>query len=281
MGKIKLAVRGVPAIDGAGVQLTRVLGRETVVDFDPFLMMDSFDSTNPEDYISGFPRHPHRGIETLTYLIEGEIDHQDTMGNRGKITDGSAQWMTAGSGIEHSEMPQAQERLLGLQLWINLPKEEKMTKPKYFDIHAEDIGSKEVDGAIVRVLSGELESIKGVKPNHLQVSFYDISIDDGKSYTIPKNIKENAFIFNILGDVKIGGEVFEEKTAMLTDDSEEIEVFAHQGPARIIFVQGPMLKEPIAWAGPIVMNTQEELVQASRDYQSGNFIRDKDVVWID
>ncbi len=131
-------ISGIPAVDGAGVHLVRVLGHDTVYDFDPFLMLDSFDSTDPRDYIAGFPKHPHRGIETVTYLISGEIDHEDSLGNKGRILSGQSQWMTAGSGILHQEMPRPADRMLGVQLWINLPRKDKMTEPKYFDITGDD-----------------------------------------------------------------------------------------------------------------------------------------------
>ena len=140
--KVIKAVKGVAAVDGAGVSLTRVLGRGTIEDFDPILMLDSFDSTNPNDYLAGFPTHPHRGIETVTYLSTGRMDHKDSMGNEGSILDGDVQWMTAGSGIMHSEFPKESERMLGLQFWLNLPSTEKMTEPKYFDIKNEDIQTK-------------------------------------------------------------------------------------------------------------------------------------------
>lgn len=273
--KVKQVIKGVDAQDGAGVKLVRVLGKENVVDFDPFLLMDSFDSTNPDDYIKGFPMHPHRGIETLTYLIHGEMDHEDTLGNEGKILDGSAQWMTAGSGIEHQEMPQPSEKMLGIQLWINLPKEDKMTSPKYFDVLSDDIPFAILDQGTVRVLSGQAFGLKGVSPHHLPVDFYDIDLREEKEITIPKIKGKNSYIFLISGDGEILGEEYKEKSALLLDDSESVSIKAKNGKARILFIQGPPLKEPIAWAGPIVMNTSKEIQQAYLDLRNGEFIKEE------
>lgn len=273
MSAVKMVIKGMPARDGAGVNLVRVLGRSTVVDFDPFLMLDSFDSFNPDDYIRGFPMHPHRGIETLTYLVNGEIEHEDSLGNKGTIKDGSAQWMTAGSGIMHQEMPKEAERMLGIQIWINLPSNEKMTYPKYFDITESDISKDKFDFGILRVISGEMSGIKGVKPNHLEVDFYDIELLDKKSVEIPKDNKKNAFVFLLEGDVEIDGNKYTEKSALLLSDIEKLRIDAVYGNARILFLQGPKVKESIAWGGPIVMNTQKELQEAYKDLRENTFIK--------
>ncbi len=273
MSKVLQAVRGTPAVDGAGVHLVRVLGHSNVIDFDPFLMLDSFDSTNPDDYTAGFPRHPHRGIETLTYLIHGQIDHRDSLGNKGSIRDGQAQWMTAGSGIEHEEMPQPVNRILGVQLWINLPRKDKMTTPKYFDVSEKAIGQKEIEGGVLRVLAGSYEGVEGAKGHHLPISFYDIDLKAGASFTIDRKQGENAFIFSILGQVTVGGETYAEKTALLLSPGDRITVTATDGPARFFYFQGPKLNEPIAWAGPVVMNTQAELQQAAQDIRQGTFVK--------
>lgn len=169
-GSIKQKVQGNRTVDGTGVKLVCVFVPTTMYSFDPFLMLDSFDSRNPEDYIKGFPWHPHRGIETITYLAEGEIDHGDSLGNKGKILAGQSQWMTAGSGIMHQEMPQPSERMLGFQFWLNLPQPEKMTSPKYFDITKDMVGIKEKNGAIVRVIAGKYQDVKGVKPPHIKAA---------------------------------------------------------------------------------------------------------------
>lgn len=277
MTQVLQAIKGSPAIDGAGVHMVRVLGRSNVVDFDPFLMLDSFDSTNPADYVAGFPRHPHRGIETLTYFIHGHMEHKDTLGNAGAIRDGQAQWMTAGSGIEHEEMPQPVDRILGMQLWINLPQAEKMTTPKYFDVTEKDIGQKTIEGGTLRVVAGEYDGVQGAKGHHVQITFLDIDLAEGASFTIDRKAAENAFLFSILGRVDVAGQVYDEKTAILLGEGDQVTVTAKAGPARFFFLQGPKLEEPIAWAGPIVMNTREELEQASQDLMAGTFVQDE--VW--
>ena len=271
---IARVVRGKPAVDGAGFKLTRVLGGETIEDFDPFLMLDSFDSSNPADYLRGFPTHPHRGIETITYLVDGELAHEDSLGNKGLIIPGASQWMTAGSGILHQEMPQEAERLLGLQLWLNLPAAEKMTEPKYFDIRPEDVGVSENSCATVRVISGSYEGVNGAKPHHIQATLLDVSLKEGQSIEIPVKDDETVFIFSLLGDTMVTGEIFQEKTALLLKDGNQVEVSALPGEtARFILASAPALHEPIAWGGPIVMNTREELQLAFDELRAGTFIK--------
>lgn len=272
--KVIRVVQGKPAIDGAGVRLTRVLGGSTIEDFDPFLMMDSFDSRNPDDYIRGFPTHPHRGIETITYLVSGELAHQDSLGNKGLITSGACQWMTAGSGILHQEMPQEAERLLGLQLWLNLPAAEKMTNPKYFDIEPNDVGLVEQNGGFVKVISGEYEGVRGVTPHHIQATLLDVKLDEGQSIEIPVKEDETVFVFLIEGAGMLDGEIFEEKTALLLDEGELVEVSALPGEVlRFFLASAPPLHEPVAWGGPIVMNTREELQLAFDELRAGTFIK--------
>lgn len=271
---VKKQVRGKPAVDGAGVHLVRVLGNTTVQDFDPFLMLDSFDSKNPEDYIKGFPYHPHRGIETVTYLISGEIDHGDSLGNKGRIGPGQSQWMTAGSGIIHQEMPQPAERMLGLQLWINLPRKDKMTDPQYFDIREDMVGETHTEHAAVRVISGEFKDVRGVQPHFIQATLLDVSLAAGGDITLPTKADENVFVFLIEGDALIGGERIAEKTAVLFGEGEQVTVAAPEGfPARFIFFSGKPLGEPVAWGGPIVMNTREELNKAFEELDDNTFIR--------
>jgi len=272
--EVTRVVQGKPAVDGAGVRLNRVLGGSTIEDFDPFLMLDSFDSRNPYDYIRGFPMHPHRGIETITYLVEGEIAHQDSLDNKGLITSGACQWMTAGSGILHQEMPQEAERLLGLQLWLNLPAAEKMTNPKYFDIEPQDIGLVEENGGFVKVISGEYKGIKGVTPHHIQATLLDVKLDEGQSIELPVKEDETVFVFLIEGAGMLSGEIFEEKTALLLSDGELVEVCALPGAVvRFILASAPPLHEPVAWGGPIVMNTREELQHAFDELRAGTFIK--------
>lgn len=268
-------VRGQAARDGAGVNLTRVLHTGTLESFDPFLMLDSFDSTDPADYLNGFPEHPHRGIETITYLAKGRIDHRDSLGNAGSIRDGDAQWMTAGSGILHEEMPQKAERMLGLQFWLNLPQKDKMTTPKYFDIHGEQVPEVKEDGALVRVIAGDYMGTQGAKPHHLQATFLELDLEADSELSFPSDPEETSFVFLLEGDAIIEGEQIAEKAAVLLKDGDTVTVRSTDKPARLIYAQAPPLKEPIAWGGPIVMNTKEEINRAFMDLRNNTFIKDR------
>lgn len=271
---IKRKVQGNPTIDGAGVHLVRVLGPDTIYDFDPFLMLDSFDSSNPDDYTKGFPIHPHRGIETITYLVEGEIDHEDSLGNNGKIISGQSQWMTAGSGILHQEMPQAAPHILGLQLWLNLPKNEKMTAPKYFDITKDMIGIAKEPGAVIRVISGEYKNTKGITPPHIQATLYDVTLEKGREINLPTNKGETVFIFLLQGNGTISGENIDTKTAVLLDDGDNVTISSSaNNELRFIFAMAKPLDEPISWGGPIVMNTKEELKNAFQELKNNTFLK--------
>lgn len=271
---IKKMIRGKNATDGAGVRLVRVLGYRDVKDFDPFLMLDSFDSTEPEDYVAGFPMHPHRGIETITYLISGEIDHEDSLGNKDTIHAGESQWMTAGSGIMHQEMPQESVRMLGFQLWLNMPRGEKMAPPAYLPITRDRIGKVAKDGAEIRILSGRLGEREGVTTKHIPATIYDVSLAQGEEVEIPTNPDENVFVFLIEGDALINGELIAVKTAVLFGEGEYISVSAPSDlESRFIFFAAKPLGEPIAWGGPIVMNTREELDDAFEELREGTFIK--------
>ena len=272
--KVIRTVRGQRTVDGAGVSLVRVLGHDDVQDFDPFLMLDSFDSTDPDDYIKGFPMHPHRGIETITYLIEGEIEHEDSLGNKGVLHGGESQWMTAGSGILHQEMPKASPRMLGLQIWLNLPRQQKMTPPAYFDIGREMVRSVGEDFGTVRVIAGQYRDIQGVRPPHWPATMYDVSLEAGKEAVLPTVADENVFIFLILGDTEVGGQDYPEKTAVLFGEGESIRLKTDRG-CRFFFFSGKPLEESIAWGGPIVMNTREELKAAFYELDHGTFIKDQ------
>lgn len=270
-------VIGSRAIDGAGVHLVRVLGPREVKRFDPFLMLDAFDSRNPEDYIKGFPLHPHRGIETVTYLIKGRIDHQDSLGNKGVIRDGESQWMTAGRGILHQEMPQASEHLLGLQLWINLPKNEKMTKPTYFDITADMIKKVEEPFGTVRIISGEYKGHQGTKPKHVDALLLDLEIKPNESFSLNTDKEANLFVYIIEGSGYFGeddAKLIPSKVAVRFSQDDEFYVKAGENGIRFMLFAGRPLKEPIAWGGPIVMNTEEELENAFSELERGTFIKD-------
>ncbi len=274
--KVIETVTGSPAIDGAGVHLVRVLGLETAYRFDPFLMLDAFDSHNPKDYIKGFPMHPHRGIETLTYLIKGRIDHEDSLGNKGTIRNGDSQWMTSGSGILHQEMPQPVEHMLGLQLWINLPKEEKMTHPKYFDITSDIVKEIKEDNATIKVIAGKYKGQQGAKGHHLDVRLLDIEVEKNKSFFLKTDPETNLFVYIIEGDGHFGKDnapVISSKVAALFTMGDEFYVRAGKNGIRFILFEARPLKEPIAWGGPIVMNTREELANAFKELQEGTFIK--------
>ena len=266
-------VKGRKTIDGAGVHLIRVLGNETIKDFDPFLMLDFFDSENPDDYIAGFPMHPHRGIETVTYLAEGEIEHQDSMGNKGVIGNGESQWMTAGSGIMHQEMPKAQPYMLGLQLWINLKHDEKMTIPKYNDITNKDIKSYIDDNGEVRVISGHYKDVAGFQPHHVKATIYDIHIKPGKTIEVDTDPDENVFVFLLRGSASAENTDLEFKAATRFSKGDKLVLDAGEEGANIIYFAGKPLGEEVAWAGPIVMNTQAELAEAFDELEQGTFVK--------
>lgn len=271
------AVKGAPAIDGAGVHLVRVLGPDTMYKFDPFLMLDAFDSTNPVDYTKGFPMHPHRGIETFTYLMKGRMNHRDSLNNKGVIQGGESQWMTAGSGIIHEEMPQPVEHLLGLQLWINLPKKDKMTDPKYFEITNDVIREFKEDGSKVRLVAGEYKGHEGAKGHHLQTTVLDVTLDANKEFSLPVNPKNTVFIYIVEGKGIFGDKKAEasRKTAVLFGEGDEFFVKAGEEGIHFFLATAQPLREPIAWGGPIVMNTEQELNHTFEELQNGTFIKHK------
>jgi len=283
--KLTQTVRGQNAVDGAGVHLRRVLGYRTIRDFDPFLMLDGFDSLDPDDYIKGFPWHPHRGIETVTYLLKGEIEHGDSLGNKGIIGDLQCQWMTAGSGIIHQEMPRASERMLGCQLWVNLPKKDKMTQPAYRDIKQQDVAVVTEDKATIRVLSGNYKNNPGaVKGEYIRVQYLDVNLSPGNTWSYNETSNDQTmFLYLIDGTLAAdeGLADFEEKSCAIlmtpsssdSSDFDEIKVKAGPGGARFFLVAARPLQEPVAWGGPIVMNTQEELNLAFSELQSKTFIK--------
>ncbi|HOO65739.1 MAG TPA: pirin family protein [Bacteroidales bacterium] len=283
--KFTQAVRGQHAVDGAGVHLRRVLGYRTIRDFDPFLMLDGFDSANPEDYIKGFPWHPHRGIETVTYLLSGDIEHGDSLGNSGVIGDLQCQWMTAGSGIIHQEMPRASERMLGCQLWVNLPKKDKMTQPAYRDIRQQDVAVVSEENATVRVLSGNYKNSKGaVKGEYVKVQYLDVALDPDSIWSYAETSNDQTMFLYLIDGTLAADEAlenFEEKAcAMLmtasssdSSDFDEVRVKAGHNGARFFLIAARPLQEPVAWGGPIVMNTQEELNLAFSELESKTFIK--------
>lgn len=271
-------IKGRPTIDGAGVHLIRVLGPSDVHDIDPFLMLDVFDSENPEDYVLGFPMHPHRGIETITYLINGKINHKDSLGNAGTIEGGESQWMTSGSGIIHEEMPQHSNRLFGLQIWLNMPKKSKMNDPAYFDINGDMIKSVDIpnNGGKIRVISGEYGKFKGVKTRNVQVDILDISLNPGNEFEISVKEKNNLFIYIFEGNGLFGEKediIVDNKSVAIFDEGDNFKAKGGANGIRFMLFSGKPLNEPIAWGGPIVMNTDEELDEAFRELRLGTFIK--------
>ena len=266
---------GVPASDGAGVRMTRVIGNSQFDHIDPFLLLDVFKSDNPDDYIAGFPSHPHRGFETVTYMFAGQMRHKDNAGNEGVIEAGGVQWMTAGRGIVHSEMPEQQDGLMwGTQLWVNLPASDKMTEPGYQEFAAADIPQEERAGDVsVRVIAGTTgNGTEGaVRDRPTEPMYFDVSLPAGANFveTIPES--HNAILFVVEGAVRIDDtDVAASSTAILNGLSA-INVAGSESPSRFLLIAARRLQEPIARGGPFVMNTEQELRQAFHDYQTGNF----------
>ncbi len=272
---IKKIIKGMATQDGAGVKLTRVLGARDVRDIDPFLMLDAFDSSNPDDYTKGFPWHPHRGIETFTYLIAGKIEHQDSLGNKGILSDNEAQWMTAGSGIIHQEMPKAAPRMLGLQLWINLPRVHKMTTPAYWDIKAKDILELKKEDQTIRIISGELEGLRPeVQPKYVAARILDVQLKAGATFTLDTPQDKTVFLYlfeGLLINSALQNPIQDHSVALFSH-GDTLSLSA-KNESRFVIFEGMPLNEPVAFGGPIVMNTQAELMQAFKELDEGTFIR--------
>lgn len=274
---IKKVIRGKHAVDGAGVHLVRLFGRDETRDFDPFLLMDAFDSTNPEDYLRGFPWHPHRGIETITYLIHGNLEHGDSLGNRGSILDGDCQWMTAGSGIIHQEMPQASDRLLGCQIWLNLPAKDKMADPAYNDILDADVPVIDEEQARVHLIAGTYRGHQGAfDGKYVSPLYIDIEAKPGAEWALNTDPANTLFVYILAGGASFDpqtGQVIPEKSVVLFNEGDQFWMRAGESGVRLLLLSGPPLHEPIAWGGPIVMNTREELNKAFQDLRDGTFIQ--------
>ena len=267
--KIKYLVEGVQTSDGAGVNLTRIIGSPEFNMLDPFLLLDEFGSDNPDDYIAGFPPHPHRGFETVTYMINGKFTHKDTAGNEGHLTDGGVQWMTAGKGVIHSEMPEQTAGLMrGFQLWLNLPKEKKMIEPAYHDIQADQIPSVPLIDGQVKVISGEYKSTIGPGRPHTGVLYLDVHLNKKCNISIPIEKNWNSFVYVYEGEIKADNIITKGTLAVLeTDGSFECESMIDD--TKFILVAGEPIDEPVARGGPFVMNTKGEVMQAFDDYHSG------------
>lgn len=271
-------VAGSRQMDGAGVKLLRVLGPAQTSAFDPFLLLDAFDSRNPDDYVRGFPWHPHRGIETVTYLIAGDVEHGDSLGNSGHIRDGGCQWMTAGSGILHQEMPRASPRMLGLQLWVNLPRADKWARPQYRDITADRVPVVEKPGSAVRVVSGEYGGARGAtQGDYVKTLLLDVALQPGARWSAAVDPAATLFLYTIQGEGVCccdGGGTIKARRAVLFGEGDGIAVEAGGTGMRFMLFAGRPLREPIAWGGPIVMNTDEELDRAFEEIRNGTFVRE-------
>ncbi|MEW8071686.1 MAG: pirin family protein [Candidatus Thiodiazotropha sp.] len=271
---IKQVVVGQETSDGAGVRLSRVIGGPQLPQFDPFLLLDHFVSDDPDDYIGGFPPHPHRGFETVTYLLAGQVEHRDNAGHTGLLETGGVQWMTAGRGVIHSEMPKQQDGLLsGFQLWVNLPAGEKMIDPRYQEFDRQVIPQEvRSEGVEVRVVAGQTSRQTRGPVSELvtPVHFYDITLPAGTRFEESLPETYNSFVYLIEGTVSIDGTDLEVNSLAVLDQGDSVEITA-QEPSRLLLVAGQPLHEPIARRGPFVMNSEAELQQAFNDYQEGRF----------
>jgi hypothetical protein len=294
---VKRIIQSQPTIEGAGVKLRRAFGFGDTNEYDPFLLLDDFRNDRPADYLAGFPWHPHRGIETITYVLAGTVDHGDSLGNRGSLGAGDVQWMTAGSGIMHQEMPQGdpQGRMHGFQLWANLPSSLKMTRPRYQDVVSKDIPEiTDDDGTQVRVICGSFWGQSGpVDGIAADPSYLDVRVPPGKRRTLPVELSRHAFAYVFEGsgtfrdasapvaiktehagmDEAVYTQPTGDRSLVLFGSGDEVTVQAGERGIRFLLVSGRPIEEPVAWAGPIVMNTQEQLRQAYTELQDGTFIK--------
>jgi hypothetical protein len=277
MRKIKKILQAKPTLEGAGVHLQRVFGYYDTPSFDPFLMLDDFRNDDPAKYLAGFPWHPHRGIETITYMLEGSAEHGDSIGNKGVIRRNEVQWMTAGSGIIHQEMPKPDEkgRMYGFQLWANLPASHKMIDPRYQEIKAEEIPVVKLpSGEEIKIICGSYQDVKGpVKDIVIDPQFWDVKIPAERETELPTPEGHTCFIYAFAGEARIEGHNVVNRQIILFADGDRIKIKSGPEGFRMLFLCGKPLNEPISWRGPIVMNTRKEIDQAFRDLQQGTFIK--------
>jgi redox-sensitive bicupin YhaK (pirin superfamily) len=270
--------RSQPTLEGAGVRLKRVFGSSQLPRFDPFLLLDDFHSSNPNDYLAGFPMHPHRGIETITYVLQGRVLHKDSMGHSGVIEAGGVQWMTAGGGIIHEEMPQvSQPALWGFQLWANLPASHKMMAPRYREIRSDQIPTvSPADGVMIKIICGRVNGVEGpVREIVIDPEYLDVTLAPDRSFDHPVKPGHRLFGYVLEGEARLGGadgEVVGAETAALFGDGDTARLITGTNAVRLLLVSGKPIGEPIAWGGPIVMNTREELARAFEEYRDGTFL---------
>ncbi|MBI2209330.1 MAG: pirin family protein [Deltaproteobacteria bacterium] len=274
--RIEKIIEPQPVVEGAGVRLKRSIGTRRLDYLDPFLLLDHFASTNPDDYKAGFPLHPHRGIETVTYVLAGTVHHKDTLGNAGSIGAGDIQWMTAGRGIMHEEMPQVRpEGIAGFQLWVNLPAKLKMTKPRYQEIRSNEIPEiKRADGAKIRVVTGTVDGINGpVSGIAADPTYLDVFVPPHASFTQPINRRHTVFAYVFDGEARFAenGTVTSPPRLVVWDGGDHVNVTTAESSVRFLLVSGKPLNEPIARYGPFVMNTREEIERTLRELREGTF----------
>jgi len=274
--EINKIINPIPAFDGAGVKLKRSIGVEPIY-FDPFLMLDEFGSENKDDYIGGFPPHPHRGIETVTYMLQGEFEHEDSTGAKGRMKSGDVQWMKTGSGIIHSEMPAMSEgRLHGFQLWINMPAKLKMSKPDYIYIDADKIQVHKDSDKQVKVIAGKFENAEGpIKEHNVEPIYFDIELKKDKDFNIELPLAHNSFIYLIDGEIKIGEQTHDkvkDSTLILLKKGQKLKV-SSLTKGKFLLISGKPIGEKIARGGPFVMNTKEEILKAVQDYHNDTFVK--------
>lgn len=261
--------------DGAGVKLTRIIGTSQLDMLDPFLMLDCFESDDTKDYMGGFPTHPHRGFETVTYLLNGRMRHKDSVGNEGVIESGGVQWMSAGKGILHSEMPEQEEGLMkGFQLWVNLPASAKMSEPAYQEFDPEQMAVERLDdGSIVRVIAGTTDhgTVGAVVNDHTSPTYMDVTLRANTAFVQTVAVDHNAFVYVIEGSLEVNGAALAVKRLGVLSKGDQVSVLSGESGSRFLLVAGRPLNEPVARGGPFVMNTQEEVMQAFEDFRRGQF----------
>ena len=274
---VKKIIEPMPASDGAGVKLKRAIGTPELDYYDPFLMLDEFGSDNAEDYVAGFPPHPHRGIETVTYMLKGEFEHEDSTGAKGRMASGDVQWMKTGRGIIHSEMPAMSEgKLQGFQLWINMPAELKKNKPEYIYIDSKQMQTyKDLDKKIT-IIAGKFKDIEGpVSKHNVEPIYFDVELNEGKEFNFELSSTHNSFIYLVDGDIKIGDQTHEpiqNSKLIILNKEKNLDVLALKN-SKFLLISGKPIGEPIARGGPFVMNTEAEIQEAIQDFHNGTFAK--------